>query len=174
MTKNRLCLAVFEEIGPATKGLDVLRDHGLSEADMQVLSGEPHSAEILGRPLLKTNVPFIGITGFVVGFLVAFGLVWGTPQQYPIQVGARPLCAIPPWLVLTFEFSMLGLLVGTFLGVIWESRFPAFGPHPYDQRISDGHAGVLFTCPGKKLAGVQADLEEIGGELVEDLEAKNL
>lgn len=167
-------IALFKDINPATTALDVLRGYDIRDQDLDVLSGEPHNAEILGRPLNKTNVAWIGISGFLIGFAIAFALVWGTPQLYPIQAGARPLFSIPPWLVLTFEFSMLGLLIGTFLGVIWESDFPAYGPKLYHQKISDGYTGIIFTCPADDYPQIKSEIERLGGELVANVEEKRV
>ena len=174
MAEGKNHLVLFDEIDQAVEALDVLRECDLPEGEMEILSGEPYKADILGRPGIQTNVPLIGITGFLVGLVIAFALVWGTPQQYPIQVGAQPLFPIPPWLVLTFEFSMLGLLVGTFLGVIWENDFPSFGHRIYDQRISDGRTGLVFSCPEDGLAGIRSRLKDLGGNLVEDVEERRL
>lgn len=165
-------IVLFEEVDSAAAALDVLREHGVKEEQIEVLSAEPHAAEVLGRPQIKTNVAWIGMTGFLVGLVMAFLLVWGTPQLYPISVGGRPLFTIPPWLVLTFEFSMLGLLAATFLGVIWESNFPDFSPKVYHPAISEGEIGIVFSDPSSGMKQLQSRLQEMGGRVIENVEEK--
>ena len=170
MAGEKKHLVLFEEIDPTVEALDVLRESGLDEEQITVLSAEPHSAEVLGRPLIKTRVPWISISGFLVGFLISFLLVWGTPQLYPIHVGGRPLFSIPPWLVLTFEFSMLGLLVATFLGVILESSFPDYRPKIYHPAVTAGGIGIIFSDPSGDMIQLRSKLQEMGGSLIEDVE----
>lgn len=167
-------VVLFEKVDFAAAALDVLREHGLQEEQIEVLSAEPHSAEVLGRPQIKTMVPWIGMTGFLVGLVMAFLLVWGTPQLYPISVGGRPLFTVPPWLVLTFEFSMLGLLVATFLGVIWESNFPDYRPKVYHPGVSEGEIGIVFNDPSEGMEQLRSKLTELGGRVIEDVEERKV
>lgn len=174
MADVNMHIVLFEEINPAAEALDVLRGSGVREEQITVLSAEPYSAEVLGRPEIRTNIPWIGISGFLGGVLISFLLVWGTPQLYPIQVGGRALFSIPPWLVLGFEFSMLGLLIGTFLGVIWESNFPDFSSKIYHDAVSDGEIGIIFKEPSGGLDELREQLTRLGGTLVEHVEEKTV
>jgi hypothetical protein len=100
---------------------------------------------------------------------VAMNLV--TPLQYPIRVGGMPLVSIPTSIVLTFETSMLGLLAFTFLGVIWESAFPSFGPKEYHASISDGQIAVVFNCPPEIHSQAHNSLAALGANWVHRTEA---
>jgi len=165
---------LFKEIDPAAKALDVLRELGIPDEEMTIISGVPYSDRMLGRPMTWTLVPKLAIAGFILGMLIGLALTLGTPLQYPIIVGGMPLVAIPPSLVLTFEFSMLGLLGFTFLGVIWESAFPSFGPREYHPDISNGRIAVVFNCLPDIFEQVDRQLGALGGELVHRAEAEDL
>lgn len=121
-----------------------------------------------------TIIPKIAIGGFIAGFIISILLNFGTPLLYPIRVGGMPYLPIPTGLILTFEISMLGLLAATFLGVIWESAFPSFGPKEYRQEISDGRIGVVFTCPPEEHTRAHETLVALGAEWVHRTEATNL
>ncbi|HEX7975868.1 MAG TPA: quinol:electron acceptor oxidoreductase subunit ActD [Anaerolineales bacterium] len=174
MSEGPVHLALFKEIDPATEAIDKLRELGIAENDMTIISGVPYSDRILGRPITWTRVPQIAIGGFVVGLVISLALNWGTPLQYPIRVGGQPVYPIPTTLVLTFEISMLGLMISTFLGVLWESYFPSIGPKEYRPEISDGQIAVVFNCPPEIHQQVHDTLAGLGAEWVHRTEAKPL
>ncbi len=126
-----------------------LRDLGISDEDISVISGVPYSDKILGRPMSWTRIPQIGMAGAVVGFIIAMFLNLGTPALYPLRVGGQPLFPIPTSIVVDFELTMLGLLISTFMGVFVEMISPSYGPQGYHPKVSDGHIAILFTCPAE-------------------------
>jgi hypothetical protein len=147
MTEGTVHLALFKDIDPATQALDQLRAMGIQDVDMTIITGVPYSEKMLGRPRTWTAVPKLAITGFLLGFVISLLLNWGTVLQYPINVGGLPMYSIPTTIVLTFEISMLGLLMFTFLGVLWESAYPSFGPKEYHPEVSNGQIALVFNCP---------------------------
>jgi hypothetical protein len=172
--EGRKHLALFSDIEPAVNAIDKLRELGIDDREMTIISGVPYSDRMLGRPMTWTLVPKLAITGFLVGMAVGLILNLATPLQYPIHVGGMPLVSIPTSVVLTFEFCMLGLLAFTFLGVIWESAFPSFGPKDYHTEISDGKIAVVFNCPAELHDQAHASLLELGAESMHHTEAVKL
>lgn len=174
MTESLKCMALFKDIDPAVEALDRLRSLGVAEGDMTVVSGVPFTEPMLGRPHQQTRIPLFAMAGFLVGFTISLALNWGTPFLYPVHVGGQPLYPIPTTLILTFEISMLGLMIFTFLGVIWESAFPAFGKKEYSPKISDGAIGVMFACSPQIEKQAHESLSALGAEWVDRTEAKVL
>jgi hypothetical protein len=155
---------LFTEVDLAVQALDELRSLGVAEKDMDVISGLPFSHHILGRSEQKSHVPRYAVAGFLFGFVVSLLLNFGTPLLYPIIVGAFPLLSVPPTIILTFEISMLGLMVFTFFGVIWENQFPKLKPLEYSKKISDGQIAILFRCPIEMEETIMQRLEALGGQ----------
>jgi hypothetical protein len=172
MSEGTVHLALFGDIDPASLALDKLRELGVQDKDMTIISGVPYSDKMLGRPMSWTRVPQLAIAGFILGFIVSLLLNFGTPYQYPINVGGLPLFSIPTTIILTFEMSMLGLLLFTFLGVVWETAFPSFGPRDYHPEISDGKIAVVFTCPAEIHARAHEALAALGAEWMHRTEAE--
>ena len=73
-------LALFKEIDPAAKALDVLRELGIPDEEMTIISGVPYSDRMLGRPMTWTLVPKLAIAGFILGMLIGLALTLGTPH----------------------------------------------------------------------------------------------
>ena len=138
MADDTVHMAFFKEdqIDQAAEAIATLRSLGIADSDISVISGVPFSEKILGRPMSWTRVGLIGLAGAVVGFLTAQLLNIGTVIQYPIRVGGMPYFPIPTSIVVTFELTMLGLLIATFIGVFIETISPSFGPQGYHPKVS--------------------------------------
>ncbi len=167
-------LALFSEVDPAAEALEKLKSLGIAEGDVDVISGTPFSEDVFGRPKVATRIPIYAIAGFLGGFVVSLLLDFGTVVQYPLSVGNLPIYPIPTSLVLTFEISMLGLIVVAFMGVIWESAFPALQPKMYRPEISDGRVALVFECPPEVHDEVHEMLKALGAESVHRTEAVRL
>jgi len=166
-------LAVFPDLEPAADAIDKLRDLGLSDDEMNVISGVPVTEAMLGRPHQWTNVPRLAMVGAIGGFLVGIFLVF-TPLLYFVPVGGQPVIPVPPSVVLLFELTMLGLLIATFIGVFLDSQFPSYRPMEYVPEISDGKIAVLFFCPQDQQNQFTEAMTAIGAEKVEVAEAQQL
>jgi hypothetical protein len=162
-------LALFKEndVDRASQAVNHLREMGISDRNISVISGVPYSDKILGRPITWTRVPLIALSGAFLGFITSLLLTFGTPYLYPLIVGKQPLYPIPSSIVVIFELTMLGLLISTFIGVFVETITPTFGPKGYNPKISDGYIGVIFSCPSRASDRLVAGLVELGAELSE-------
>jgi hypothetical protein len=166
-------LAVFPDLEPAADAIDKLRSLGLSDGQMNVISGVPVTEAMLGRPRQWTNVPRLALGGAAGGFLVGLFLVI-TPLLYFVPVGGQPQIPGPPSIVVLFELTMLGLLISTFLGVFLDSTFPSYRPMEYVPEISDGRIAVLFHCPKDEKEKFTQTMTSLGAEKVEVAEAQQL
>jgi hypothetical protein len=176
MARNVVHLALFEEdqLDEAAEAIQKLRDLGIPDKDVTVISGTPFSEKMLGRPMAWTRVPAIALSGAVVGFLTALFLNFGTPLLYPIRVGGMAYQTLPTSFVIIFELTMLGLLISTFLGVFVETISPSYGPQGYDPRITDGHIGILFNGTPDLDPQLHEALSGLGAEIIHGAEAKKL
>lgn len=166
MSETKTLLALFEDIDPAVAAIDHLREMGISNEQINVISGIPLTERMLGRPRQWSNVPRLATGGAVAGFLIGAFLAFVTPMLYPIQVGGQALIPGPPTIVVLFEMTMLGMLVSTFIGVFLDSTFPSYRPKEYVSEISDGKIAVLFNCP--------ADNEKAFVNALTDLKARSI
>jgi hypothetical protein len=174
MADSIVLMGLFQDAGHTAETIDQLRRLGITDPDIAVLSGIPYPARVLGRPIVWERLPIISLSGALVGFLIGVFLNAGTPLLYTIRVGGQPIIPIPPTLVLTYEFTMMGLIVSTFLGVLWESFFPSYGPKYYDPLLTSGRIGVLFRCPADKEEAARAILTAMGAERIQRPERRPL
>lgn len=168
----RMILFNEDQIDHASEAIETLHRKGIPEKDISVISGVPFSEKILGRPMAWTRIPQIAIAGAVVGLIIASLLNFLTPHLYKMTVGGMPLTPIPTSIVVTFELTMLGLLISTFLGVFIETISPSYGPKGYHPKISDGYIGILFRCPLNVDEETCLELQDLGAEIVHPSEVK--
>lgn len=167
-------LAMFEDFEPAAEGIEKLQQLGVTDDDMNVISGIPVKHSILGRPPAITYVSRIGFFGAILGMFLGIFFIYGIPYLYPLLVGGQPIYPVPQGFIITFEMTMLGLMGLSFIGMFVDSGFPSYTPKQYTPEISDGKIAVLFSCPtGEQEKFVDA-LKEAGAESIEPAQARHL
>jgi hypothetical protein len=90
------------------------------------------------------------LVGAACGFIVGLLFTIAVQLAYPEVQGGKPLLSIPPMINVLYEATLLGAIVVTVGGVIFESRLPDFSGDPYDTRISEGYIGVLVRRRGER------------------------
>lgn len=167
-------LAVFEDIDPAADAIEQLHEAGITDENINVISGVPVAHKMLGRPHPWTNVSRLSLGGAVAGFFVGLFLNFGTPNLYTVLVGGQYITPIPPGLIVVFEMTMLFSLLATFLGVFLDSYFPNYRPMEYVSEVSDGKIAVFFKCSDDQQKKITDALEKLGAESIKTAEAQQL
>jgi hypothetical protein len=167
-------LAMFEDVEPASEGVDKLQQLGVNNQDMNVISGIPIKHTILGRPAAITYVSRIGLFGAIMGMFLGLFFIYGVKALYPLYVGGQPIFPVPQGIIITFELTMLGLMGLSFIGLFVDSGFPSYTPKAYTPEISDGKIAVLFSCPTSEQEKFVDALKDAGAESVEPVEARHL
>jgi hypothetical protein len=174
MSEINTFLALFDEIDPAVEAIDRLRDHGVTDEQMNIISGIPLTDHILGRPRVWSNVPRLALGGAVAGMLFGIFLAAGITNLYPLKIGGQGLVNGAPTVVLLFEMTMLGLLASTFIGVFLDSTFPSYRPKEYIADISDGKIAILYSIAEEKQAEVEDMLNTLGAQSITPSERRPL
>jgi hypothetical protein len=125
-------LGLFREADAAANAVSRLHEAGVSPRDLDVLTGNPYPEGAFGERHEPHRLYVFPFVGAFCGFAVALLLTVGTQLSYPMVTGGKPILAIPPMLVIMYEGTMLGAILFTVLGIIFESRLPRFGTGLYD------------------------------------------
>lgn len=174
MPETITLLAMFEDVEPASEGIEKLQQLGVRAGDLNVISGIPIKHTILGRPSAITYVSRIGMVGAIMGMFLGLFFIYGVKYLYPLLVGGQPIFPIPQGIIITFEMTMLGLMGLSFIGMFVDSGFPSYTPKEYTPEISDGKIAVLFSCPAGEQEKFVDALKEAGAESIEPAEARHL
>ena len=167
-------LALFTEIDPTVIAIDRLHEMGITDEKIEVVSGIPFNHDTLGRPKVPTFIPRLAMGGAMIGLVAALFLIFGIPGLYPLQVGGQPLFPVPPFFIVAFELTMLGLMGTAFVGLFLAGRFPSYEPKMYIPEISDGKIALVFPCPVEKQTQFEEAMRSLGAEQVRPVEAKTL
>ena len=167
-------LAVFEDLDPAANAIEKLHEMGVTDENINVISGVPAAHKILGRPHPHTNVSRLSLGGAIAGFAFGVFLNYGTPYLYYVPVGGQYITPIPPGMILIFEMTMLFALLATFLGVFLDSYFPNYRPMEYVGEVSDGKIAVFFKISDGDEKKFTDALGKIGAESIKRAEAQQL
>ena len=174
MTDKLTLLALFADLDPAVNAIDRLHEMGVEDNQMDVISGIPLSHEILGRPKIPTFIPKLALGGAIVGWIIAMFLNFGTPFLFNLHVGGQPVYPIPPFYIVAFEMTMLGLMGTAFIGIFLAGRFPSYEPKFYVPEISDGKIAIVFPSPEADQAEFIDAMRKLGAEQVKPVEANTL
>ena len=137
---------VFAHLDCLMTGIDRLEKAGFK--DMIVAAPLPrHEIEeaiYKGEP---SPVRWWTLIGGILGGCVGFILSSLTALDWPMVIpGGKPLVAIPPYIVIVFECTVLFGGIATFLGMLYYCRLPTMSMEVEicDPRFSDDHFGLVL------------------------------
>jgi hypothetical protein len=148
---NKSVLGLFDNADTAADATDVLLAAGCAQEDFDVLTGCPYPEGAFGEKDPKHHIYVFPLIGALMGLSVAFLLTAGTQLAWPMVTGGKPILAFPAMTIISYEGTLLGAVIFTILGIIFESRLPRARLDPYDPRITEGYIGLVVTCPEEKL-----------------------
>lgn len=159
---RRPILGLFDNPNSAADAGDALKAAGIPDTDYDFLTDAPYPEGAFGEREEKHRLyifPFIGAT---LGLASAILLTSMTQVAYPLVTGGKPILSLPPMAVVSYEGTMLGAILFTVLGIIFESRLPKLKMGLYDSRITEGFIGVLVNAEENQLDRVAGIMNQAG------------
>ena len=142
-------LGIFKDVECAARAVEELVGGGFAEAQIDSLSSVPYPDGVLVKRNPRTWFRWAALAGGVTGAAAGFALAAGTAWLYPVQTGDKPIIALYPTGIVTFEVTMLCAIIGTMAGMFMEMGLPAFRKRPYAPAIADGCIGICVSIhPG--------------------------
>src|SRR5918996_5285377 len=141
----RPILGLFTDANAAAAAGDALKAAGVSERDFDFLTDSPYPEGAFGEREEKHRLYIFPFVGALLGLTSGILLTSMTQVAYPLVTGGKPILSLPPMAVAGHEGTMLGAILFTVLGIIFESRLPKLKMGLYDARITEGFIGVLVN-----------------------------
>lgn len=139
--------AVYKHLDCLVTGIHELKQAGY-RPHMQVITPFPrHEVEELMYEGEPSPVRWFTLVGGMFGGTMAFTMTSLMSANWPmIMPGGKPLVSIPPFIVITFEGTILWASLFTFLGMLLFSRLPArdLPKEVEDPRFSNDHFGIIL------------------------------
>ena len=163
---NTQLLGMFQDPQQVADAMEALKGNDFPVEDLDVYSGSPFPEGSFGEYDPAHRLFMFPLVGALIGF--AIGILWtaGTQISYPLVTGGKPLLSIPPMTILMYENTMLGAIIFTVIGVLFESRLPKLNLGLYDERITEGYIGLLVDCPEERARQAESLLTTAGAEEV--------
>ena len=160
----RSVLGLFTDENVVADAMDSLRAAGYTSSEYELLTGVPYPEGPFGEEEPVHKLYRWPLVGAACGFIVGLVLTTGTQLAYPLVTGGKPILGIPPMAIIMYEGTMLGAIIFTVIGIIFESRLPRLFMGAYDARITEGYIGVTVTAEEHRMAQAESVLREAGAE----------
>ncbi len=139
--------------------------------DISLLSPVPleEAQEVLG--LGKSRVRHFSLAGAIIGCIGGFAMSVGTALVFILPTGGRAIISIPPYLIITYEMTILFGVLFTLLGFHFVSGLPAWKDRPYVSSASiDRFVVVVEGTTDDQAARAEAIIRDAGAEDIQHVE----
>ena len=157
MAQMNSIYGLFPGPDSAERGMNALRDAGVSADKIVVMAPEPFEEYSFAQGDRKTAMGWIAFGGGVIGGVSGYALAWYTQVAYPIVTGGMPLVAGWPTSIITYEVTMMGAIIATLIALLVGSRLPNWKPKLYDPEVSHGKVLIGVVDPSDES---RVDLED--------------
>ncbi len=159
-------LGVFSHLDTTLDAIKKLRAGG--HHDFTVYSPIPrHEIEdALGQPV--SPVRMFTLIGGIAGCSIGAWLTIWMSEDWPVQVGGKPIGSIPPYVVIMFEMTILFGALTTILGILLNTLFARrrAGTILYDSRFTNDRFGIFVPAGSDKVVASEKLLRDAGAEEV--------
>ncbi len=146
-------LAHFAHIDGAADAIRELKATGHKDLTVYCAMHNHELEEAIGDPISAVRywTLFFGLLGCASGFSLA---IWMS-SDWPLLVGGKPITAIPSFVVIGFELTILFGSLATVAAIIILSAMKSLKGRPYHPKFSDDHIGIFVPCSGEQAAAVE-------------------
>ncbi len=125
--------------------------------------------ELMG--LEKSPVRHFSLAGAIFGAIAGFAMAVATSLVFILPTGGRAIITIPPFLIITYEMTILFGVLFTLLGFHFVSGLPAWRDRPY--LISAGIDRFVVIVEGAaadQVARAEAIIRDAGADEIRHVE----
>lgn len=164
--KRNTVTAQFKTVEAALQAARSLRNAGLHDATVYSPFQNHEIEAETGRAV--GPVSLLALLGAMTGAGLGLSLTIGTSVQHPTMTGGQPIVSLPPFLVITFEMTILFGVLGTVVGMFWGIWRGKSKKASYHSRFSVDRIGLAIECSMDKVATARDLLSQGGAEEVRD------
>ncbi|MBI3794732.1 MAG: DUF3341 domain-containing protein [Nitrospinae bacterium] len=151
-------LGLFTQIENTAEMVRPLEEMSVLHKDISLISVAPYPEGTLFHDEDHSPMWAVALVCGIVGFFAAVVLAGWTQWHININVGGKPTWSVPPMVVICYEFTLAGAVLGTFFSMLWWARLPDWNELAYDREISKSKIGLLVRCENEEKA---AKVEEL-------------
>ena len=166
MTRKQVpgVLASFVHVDAATEAIAGLKARGFRDLTVYTATPNHEIEQLLDEPV--SWVRAFTLIGGLVGVTSGFAMTIWMSRDWPLLVGGKPIAAIPPYVVIAFELTILYGALCTVAGMLILSLLKSLRGRPYQPSFSDDRIGVFVPCSAEQAESVRALFQQAGSEEV--------
>ena len=157
-------LASFVHMDSAIEAIRGLKSRGFRDLTVYTAAPSHEIEDVLDQPV--SWVRLFTLIGGLTGLTAGFGMTIWMSRDWPLLVGGKPIAAIPPYVVIAFELTILYGALSTVVGIILMSRMKSLKGRAYHPSFSDDRIGIFVPCAPEQTPGVRDLLSQAGSEEV--------
>ena len=162
-------VGLFHDPRSALAAAGRLKNVGFSRPELMSPIPIHGAEEVLGPK--KSVIKRFTLFGAIFGGLAGFALAAGTAVLYAHPTGGRPIITFPPFLIITYEMTILCGILATVLGFLISARFPAIRERIYVPEAAVDKFAVMVLCDNEEqLRRAEEILDEADAEEIRRLE----
>src|SRR5262245_21209199 len=155
--------ALYPDPTAAQRAVNGLREAGVADGDITIISAEPIERHELGHRDHETYMFWIAAGGGLLGLAFASWLTRMTERAWPLNVGNMPVVAWWPNLIIMFELTNLGGILAAVITLLVTSGLPNWKQTLYDPEVADGKILVGVENPPSGLVAAIERALSVGG-----------
>jgi hypothetical protein len=156
-------LAAYRHVDAAVDALRELKEMGYKDFTVYTPVPNQEIADTVGHKISPVRLwtLFGGLAGATTGFVMTLWMSY----DWPIVVGGKPIGSVIPYVVFSFELTVLFGAISTLIGLAIHSWGTA-RPAAFDGRFTDDLIGIFVECPDDRQPSVEELLRKSGAEEV--------
>jgi Alternative complex III, ActD subunit len=124
--------------------------------------------QVLG--LGKSPVRRFSLAGAIIGGMSGFAMAVATALVFILPTGGRAVIALPPYLVITYEMTILLGVLFTLLGFHIVSGLPAWRDAPYLKSANVDHFVIVVEgAAGEQAQRAEAIIRQAGADDIREM-----
>jgi hypothetical protein len=150
MENKNYISVLFDDEVPMLEAIGILRES--NETIIDVLTPFPVHGLDKALSLKRSRIPIVGFIFGALGAILGFGFqAWVFTVSYPLAIGGKPLLAIPSFIPVTFECTILFAGLSMVAAMLIKSKLkPDKSFIPINENITDDMFVVLVESDGQK------------------------
>jgi Alternative complex III, ActD subunit len=158
-------LGTFKDVATANKAVEGLIQEGFGEERITSLTSAPYPDGVIVKTGQRTWFRWMSLGGGLFGAFAGFLLAAGTAYLYPVQTGDKPIVALFPAGIITYELTMLFAILGAIVGMFIEMKLPPWKERIYDASIGEGFIGISVVTASESDGGRAASVMRDAGAI---------
>jgi len=159
--------AYFEDEEDLLSGVKKLKEENVHVIDAFTPFPVHGLDKVLG--IRRSYLPRVGFIGGAFGALFGFFFqAWVFTEGYPMDIGGKPDLAIPSFIPVTFECTVLFAAFAMVFAFLFRSKLGLGAENKiYDLRITNDRFVVVAGYEEGKSESVKGKMEEVGATIIE-------